>query len=301
MKRAAINARIAILGVVLVYGCSAAAVSQPPGSGVAGLESATEGPPLRSVEGAPTALASTDPSSSPAAPTVTAAATLTTAAPTVSDCIALPSGPYGFAATAIADPETLGQHGSETIMGVPCGFTCSFAITWPNGTKQAGMSAHTIVNGNGGHWTWSWKVPTSTWGGKAKDVLGCSAPGHPANPSTGYFTVLGPAAPTPTPPVVTPAPTPSWTMSVTVTNPISAATGALTFHLTLSHQVRLCDFWLGPPGDSVPPIQILYTLPAGTTDVPVTYGPGPTGTWDWRVACDDGLLTREVDGTTQAQ
>jgi hypothetical protein len=109
----------------------------------------------------------------------------------------MPAGPYGFTATVIPDPESLGQHASETIMGVPCGFTCTFSITWPNGAAQAGLAAKLIVNGDKGRATWSWTVPSSTWGGLAKYVLGCSAPGHPSSPTKASFTVLGPPAPTP--------------------------------------------------------------------------------------------------------
>jgi hypothetical protein len=109
-----------------------------------------------------------------------------------------PDDPFGFTATGPPDPQAIGQTASVTIEHVPCGFTCSFSINWPNGAAQPGLAPHAIVNGDKARWTWSWQVPSSTWGGTAHFTLGCTAPGFPSNPTEGTFSVSGPPPPTPT-------------------------------------------------------------------------------------------------------
>jgi len=227
-------------------------------------------------------------------PSSTEAITPATQAPTAtpSDCISWPpGGSYGFTADLEPNPETIGQRGTHWVAGVPCGFTCTFSITWPNGQKQPGLPAHTVVNGDKGKVTWTWVVPSLPIGGKALTRGDCSSPSHPIPPDSGYFNVIGPPTP---PPTAVPTANTSWTLSLTADSPVSMTTTLITWHVTVTGlqpgtYAGYCSISIKPDSSTTSTSVISGAqFSNGTQDVTVTAGAmmvGRPGLWDWYADC----------------
>lgn len=148
------------------------------------------------------------------------------------------------------------------------------------------------------------------WSPGATEAAATATPGPTATVRPAATLAATPRATvrsTPKPPPVTPSPVPTaaWQLKAWVDGPISAATGEMTWHITITGfpGAEWCWFAAAPLGIEPQDINGMSSVwLLGTYSQSATYGPGPVGTWNWRVRCTD-LVNPDVvaTGTVMAQ
>jgi hypothetical protein len=204
-------------------------------------------------------------------------------------------------AIGVRDPVALGGN-ARVELDAPVGPTCTLSAKYPNGKSAAvGSPSHP----KSGAWVWSWTVPTTAGLGKATISFGCTYGGL-TKPGSDSFQLVA-ALPTPTP---KPTPTPTWSISGSVTTPVSAKNGMLTFTGHVN----------GTPPPGIAPIDLscrFYVTYSGFDQLIASEGSvqtrdftlaGPIGyptaaTYHWHVTCAATLNagTRQAAGTFVAQ